>query len=123
MLPELHPERQIPGEPPSTLRSIVYLIDEKQLTKDWRGSEGVMCGLVRNPQKGKSGTGRKTFSHVQREFPSCFGLNSGGCERTQELQSDQIVAFARVAPQHAGMQVSGHVRQISQSANGSARYL
>src|ERR1700689_2382197 len=83
---------------------LVYLIDERQLTKDYQGSQLV---IIKGGENSRSKQGRgKPFSQCRSEFP--FGLSGRPAEKwPEELHGDQVVTLAMLRPQYLGAQVTG----------------
>ena len=76
---------------------VVYLIDEKQLTKDCGGMFVVMGRAEMWWTRGE-GEG-KTFSHRRSDFPSERpGVRVGVDQRPGKLQGYKVVAFAMLHP-------------------------
>jgi hypothetical protein len=113
-----------PGEPNAPgadtyTRSLVYVIDEKQLTKDYAGKRLVTSGAE---TRRKAGRGRgKRFSHRRNQLPSKRSGRSVRIEqRTGELQSDQVVTLAVLHAQYLGTQASRDLGQRRQGGQRSA---
>src|SRR5271156_4829903 len=95
--------------------SLVYLLDEKQLTKDCQGRRRVIEVATR---PGRTSAVRvKTFSQRRSEFPPRrLGRRAGFNEGTRELQADEVIARAMHHAQHLGTQGPGDRGQGSQGS-------
>lgn len=83
---------------------LVYLVEEKQLTKGPKGTWTVISMLVTQGTIG--GNRGKTFSHWRSELPSERLAGSAGTdERTGEFQTDEVVALPMLHAQDLGAQV------------------
>ncbi len=101
---------------------LVYVIDERQLTKGC-GEKLRVISRVRAPGRMCRKQGKR-FSHRRSEFPSKWLCRSVGVEqRAGEFQAHQVVALAMLHAQDPGSEVSRNSGQGSQRGQRGARNL
>src|SRR6202166_1867330 len=96
---------------------LVYVIEEKQLTKESGGRRLVIrkAGAWSRPSQWY----RKIFSHRRSQLPS-QRLGLAVDQGSRELFGEQVVAFAMLHPQHSGAKIACDPGEGCQRRQGSA---
>jgi len=98
---------------------LVYLIDEKQLTKDRRGLRRVLGGL--QTCHGTRERHEKRFSHKRSVFPSRrLGRQARFEQRTGKFEGYQVVALMVLHAQYLGAKVARNTWEGSHGGQWSA---